>query len=278
MRIALGIEYDGSDFCGWQTQRGVETVQPLVEAAVTRVAAHPVHIFCAGRTDAGVHACAQVVHFDTTAIRTERAWMLGTNANLPRSISVLWACEIGKEFHARFSATARFYRYVILNRVTRPGLWAGRVSWDCREIDVDAMRVAALDLIGEHDFASFRAAGCQARNPVRNLVRLELSRRGEMIFVDVEANAFLHHMVRNIVGVLQDIGHGDRPTGWARQVLDTCDRTQAGMTAPADGLYLVGVRYPPRYRLPNPVQSMPFETLDLVRAPRNTGNDESAPP
>jgi tRNA pseudouridine38-40 synthase len=254
VRIALALEYDGADYCGWQTQDDVSTLQHHVEEAITQVAAHPIQVFCAGRTDAGVHACAQVVHFDTTAIRSPRSWMLG-----PRAISVLWAQEVSNDFHARFSATARLYRYVILNRETRPGLWSGKVSWICGDLDVAAMHAAAQTLLGEHDFSSFRAAGCQAKSAVRTLIRLDVTRHGDLIFVDVEANAFLQHMVRNIVGLLLEIGRGERPTDWAHTVLMMRDRTKAGVTAPPTGLYLVGVRYPAIHQLPNPVQSLPFD-------------------
>jgi len=260
VRIALGVEYDGSGFYGWQTQDGIATVQPTLEAALAYVAAHPIQVHCAGRTDSGVHACGQVVHFDATAVRTARSWVLGANANLPRSVSVLWAHAVEPIFHARFSATARIYRYVILNRATRSGLWANKVSWDCRSLDTDAMAIAAHALVGEHDFSSFRAAGCQARHPVRRVVRLDVSRHGDMIFIDVEANAFLHHMVRNIAGVLLQIGYGERPVDWSDQVLAARDRKQGGVTAPADGLYFVGVRYPTRYRLPGPPSRLPFES------------------
>ncbi|MSR15737.1 MAG: tRNA pseudouridine(38-40) synthase TruA [Gammaproteobacteria bacterium] len=258
MRIALGLEYDGTEFCGWQTQHEVSTVQQHVEAALTQIAAHPIQVSCAGRTDAGVHACAQVIHFDTTALRSLRSWVLGSNANLPRAISTLWALEVGPDFHARFSATARIYRYVILNRPTRAGLWASKVSWDCESLNTDAMRIAAQTLLGEHDFSSFRAAGCQAKSPVRHLSHLSITRHHDFLFVDVEANAFLQHMVRNIVGVLLEIGHGERPIEWAQEVLLMRDRTKAGVTAPPTGLYLVGVRYPDRFFLPNPLQHLPF--------------------
>lgn len=267
VRIALGVEYDGSGFCGWQTQAGVDTIQPTLEAALAFVAAHPIRVHCAGRTDSGVHACGQVVHFDATAVRAARSWVLGANANLPRSISVLWAHIVEPKFHARFSATARIYRYVILNRATRSGLWDGKVSWDCRPLDTDAMATAASALVGEHDFSSFRAAGCQARHPVRTIVRLDVSRHDEMIFIDVEANAFLHHMVRNIAGVLLEIGHGERPLDWSKQVLAARDRKQASITAPASGLYFVGVRYPPRYLLPNPASKLPFESAAMRGEP-----------
>ncbi|MGH8598568.1 MAG: tRNA pseudouridine(38-40) synthase TruA [Gammaproteobacteria bacterium] len=266
MRLALGIEYDGSGFHGWQTQKGVGTIQRAVESALTAVADHPVRAQCAGRTDSGVHACAQVIHFETTSVRRERGWLLGANANLPSTVSVLWVRPVTDEFHARYSATARLYRYVIANRMARNGLWSRKVTWECRALDVEAMAIAAAGLIGEHDFSSFRGAECQAKNPVRRLSRLKVARLGDLIFVDAEANGFLHHMVRNIVGVLVAIGRHERSIAWARQVLNARDRTQAGVTAPADGLYLVGVRYPAHYALPEPIQSLPFEPHDTSRA------------
>jgi tRNA pseudouridine38-40 synthase len=270
VRIALGIEYDGSGFCGWQTQTGGSSVQQALESALTSVAATPIRVQCAGRTDAGVHACGQVAHFDTHVARPDRAWLFGTNANLPRTVSVLWVHPVTTDFHARFSATARGYRYVILNRATRPGLWDKKMGWECRVLDLPVMQTAAEALIGEHDFTSFRAAGCQAHHPVRRITHLEVSQQGDLIFVDIEANAFLHHMVRNIVGVLLEIGRGERSPEWAAEVLAARDRTLAGMTAPASGLYLTRVRYPSRYRLPNLPDAVPFESLVLT--------SESAPP
>ncbi len=251
MRIALGLEYDGSAFAGWQVQEpGVRTVQACVEAALSRIADHPVRLICAGRTDAGVHATAQVVHFDTTARRPLHAWVLGTNSHLPEAVAVRWAREVPEDFHARFSARSRCYRYLILNRPVRPTFLARRVTWTHRPLDEARMAEAARDLVGEHDFSAYRALGCQARSPVRTVHRLEVLRRGELVVLEVEANAFLHHMVRNMAGVLMEIGTGRRPVGWAREVLEGRDRTLGGVTAPPDGLYFVGVRYPERYGLP----------------------------
>ncbi len=256
MRIALGLEYNGSGYAGWQLQapdaqgRDVRTIQAAVEAALTRVADQPIRVHVAGRTDAGVHALQQVVHFDTDAVRSEYSWVRGANSNLPNDIAVLWAKTVDEEFHARFSATGREYRYVILNRAVRPALLDARVSWDYRPLDVARMQAAASSLIGTHDFTSYRAMQCQAKNPVRELRRLDVTRRGEYVTIAVAANGFLHHMVRNIAGVLMSIGAGEQSTEWAQEVLQARDRTAAGITAPPQGLYLSAVEYPPRFALP----------------------------
>lgn len=251
MRIALGVEYDGSDFRGWQVQQpGVRTIQGCLERALARVADHPVATICAGRTDAGVHATAQVVHFDTTAQRSARSWILGSNANLPDDISVQWACPVTDTFHARFAAMARRYRYVILNRPYRPALLRQRVAWVYQLLAVERMAAAATYLVGEHDFSSFRAVGCQAKSPVRTLYELSVQRQGNEVVIEAEANAFLHHMVRNIAGVLIAIGCGEQPVQWAGEVLAARDRTLGGVTAPAAGLCLVAVRYGDEFRLP----------------------------
>ena len=258
MRIALGIEYDGAEFCGWQTQRsGIRVIQPLVETALARVAAHTVTVHCAGRTDRGVHATYQVVHFDTHAQRSARSWILGANANLPPDVAVLWALPVPDDFHARFSARARIYDYVLSNRRTRPGLWCGKVSWECRALDVPAMAEAAHYLLGEHDFTSFRAQGCQARHPIRTLHRFDVVVIEPCIVFRVEANAFLQHMVRNFVGTLLKVGRGEQLPAWVGNVLAARDRRQAGMTAPPDGLYLTGVRYAEEYGLPPPPFTCP---------------------
>lgn len=251
MRIAAGIEYDGSDFAGWQLQEGeVRTVQGSVEQALSTVADQPVRVICAGRTDAGVHATAQVVHFDTSAERTPRSWVYGANANLPKTVSLQWARTVPDEFHARFSAVRRRYRYVILNREVRPTFLAWRVAWEYRPLDAELMREAAQFLIGEHDFSAYRAVACQAKSPVRNLYGLNVNRDRDLVILDLEANAFLHHMVRNIAGVLMAIGAGEQPPQWAREVLESRDRTLGGVTAPAHGLYLTGVDYPAHFGLP----------------------------
>ncbi|HSA45728.1 MAG TPA: tRNA pseudouridine(38-40) synthase TruA [Candidatus Competibacteraceae bacterium] len=258
MRVALGVQYDGSGFRGWQAQQpGTRTVQTVLEQALAKVADHPVRLVCAGRTDAGVHGVGQVVHFDTTAVRSERAWVLGGNAHLPLDISLNWARETPDDFHARFSALARRYRYVILNRTQRSALWRERATWHYRPLDAERMQRAGQALVGEHDFSSFRAAECQARHPIRDIHELTIRRQGDGVVLEVEANAFLHHMVRNIAGVLMAIGADDRPVEWAQEVLEQRDRTQAGVTAPAEGLYLVTVRYPERFRLPTTVEALP---------------------
>lgn len=253
MRIALGIEYDGSAFAGWQVQRHEpRTVQAAVEAALSAVAAHPVRVVCAGRTDTGVHAVGQVVHFDTEARREARNWVLGANVNLPPDVAVGWAREVDPEFHARFSAESRSYRYLILNRPTRSSLLAGRATWVHRPLDAAVMHAAGQALIGTHDFSSYRALGCQARSPVRTIHSLQVNRRGELIELYVHANAFLHHMIRNIAGVLLAVGRGERPAEWAAEVLALRDRTLGGVTAPPDGLYLERVWYPERFAIPAP--------------------------
>jgi tRNA pseudouridine38-40 synthase len=250
MRVAMGVEYDGSAFRGWQIQeQGVRTVQACLEKALSRVADEPVETVCAGRTDAGVHATGQVIHFDTRAQRLPRSWILGGNSNLPADISVLWACPVTEAFHARFSARARRYRYLILNRRYRSALQRCRVAWYCKPLAAERMAAAAGYLVGEHDFTSFRALGCQARSPVRTVYTLTVQRQGDCIVIDVEANAFLHHMVRNIVGVLLAVGSGERPIPWVQEVLEVRNRALGGVTVPAEGLYLVAVRYPEEFRL-----------------------------
>lgn len=255
MRIAAILEYDGSGFSGWQSQSDaqqpqVRTVQDVVEAALGKVADAPVRAIVAGRTDAGVHARAQVIHFDTEAVRTPYAWVRGGNSNLPPDVALRWAGEVETEFHARFSATGRRYRYVILNRATRPALARAQVSWEYRPLDAARMQAGARHLVGTHDFSSFRALQCQAKSPVRELRELRIERDGEYVTLDLYANAFLHHMVRNIAGVLMTIGAGEREPEWARAVLEARDRTQGGVTAPPGGLCLTAVEYPARFQLP----------------------------
>ncbi len=250
MKIALGLEYDGREFHGFETQPNGRTVQACLEAALSKVADQPVKVICAGRTDAGVHALGQIVHFVSQAERPLNAWVFGANSNLPEDVSVNWSRAVPEEFHARFSATARRYRYLILNRATRPATLRGRVSWEYRPLEVERMQAASCYLLGEHDFSSFRGAGCQSRSSRRRIYRLEVSRRGPFVLIDVTANAFLQHMVRNIAGVLVDIGAGKSPVNWAEKVLRAADRRQGGVTAPPDGLYLAQVDYPAQYRLP----------------------------
>jgi tRNA pseudouridine38-40 synthase len=255
MRIVLGIEYCGSAFSGWQylgAERAVRTVQGSLQQALTLVAAEPVQVVCAGRTDSGVHACGQVVHFDTSARRSERAWILGANSRLPPDVSVTWARAIGDDFHARYSATGRRYRYIILNSTARSGVLAGRVTWHYWPLDCDRMQAAADALIGEHDFSAFRSSECQSKSTVRHLRQLRVRRDGEFVVLDAEANAFLHHMVRNLVGVLLAIGAGRQEIDWARRVLQSRDRRLGGVTAPADGLYLYRVDFPAHFGIPDP--------------------------
>jgi tRNA pseudouridine38-40 synthase len=258
MRIALGIEYDGGGFSGWQLQRhAVRTVQGELEAALSKVAAHPVRVVCAGRTDTGVHATGQVVHFDTQADRSDRNWVLGSNVNLPPDVAVSWACRVDDRFHARFGAISRRYCYQILNRPTRSSLLAGRATWIHQPLDADRMHEAGQVLVGEHDFSSYRAIGCQAKSPVKTVHSLAVQRRGERILLTVHANAFLHHMIRNIAGVLIAIGRGERPADWAAWVLAQHDRTRGGVTAPPDGLYFERVWYADEFAIPAP-PPLPF--------------------
>jgi tRNA pseudouridine38-40 synthase len=251
-RIAVGIEYDGSAFAGWQSQQSLRTVQQALEGALAAVAAAPVSLVAAGRTDAGVHARGQVAHFDTQAERTPRSWLLGANSELPADVAVTWAQPVPAHFHARYCAEARVYRYVVLNRTARSALNAARAAWVTRRLDTEAMSAAGALLIGEHDFSAFRAAECQARSPIRRLTGLEVARRGDWIVIEAVANAFLHHMVRNIAGLLIAVGKGDAPPEWARTVLEGRDRTRGAATAPAAGLYLWEVRYPAAFALPGP--------------------------
>lgn len=249
MRFVCAVEYDGAGFCGWQRQEHARSVQAAVEKALSFVADHAVQISCAGRTDAGVHATWQIIHFDSHAERGLRSWLLGANANLPHDVRLLWVQPVDDDFHARFSAQARRYRYVILNRDVPSALLRQRVAWEYRALDAARMAAGARQLLGEHDFSSFRAVACQAKNPVRTVLCLDVARRGDLLYLDIEANAFLHHMVRNIAGALMTVGCGERPVEWIAEVLAHRDRTRAGVTAPASGLYLVGVSYPERFSI-----------------------------
>lgn len=246
----MAVEYDGGGYSGWQLQLHARSVQGCLESAVAAVAAHPVRVHCAGRTDSGVHGLGQVIHFDTSANRSQRSWVLGTNANLPEDISVRWALPVDSAFHARFSATGRHYRYLILCRPTRPALWRSRAAWTHRQLDVAPMRAAARALVGRHDFSSFRAQACQAKSPVRTIRYLEVERRGQWIELRVGADGFLHHMVRNLAGVLMAIGRGDAPVAWTGELLALRNRSLGGVTAPPQGLYLLRVDYPPHFGLP----------------------------
>lgn len=243
-RIALGVEYLGEQYNGWQRQNNGVSVQQKVEEAASYVANHPIEVNCAGRTDSGVSATGQVVHFDTTAERDERNWILGINANLPRDIAITFVKKTNSDFHARFDAVSRRYRYVILNQFARPAILDKRVTWTRYPLDETKMHAAAQALVGKHDFTSYRAKFCQAKSPVRTLNEVTVSRQGDCVYIDVHGDAFLHHMVRNITGVLIEIGEGHKPVEWAKDVLDVKDRTQGGVTAPPWGLYLVHVEYP----------------------------------
>ena len=250
MRIALGIEYDGTDFSGWQRLSHGDTVQARVEQALSFVAAAPVEVICAGRTDAGVHARCQVVHFDTNAQRSERGWTLGANSRLPASVAVRWARPVDDGFHARFGARARRYRYVILNRAVRAALDARFVTWERVPLDAARMHAAAQALRGEQDFSAFRTVACQARTALRSVHEISVARAGEQVIVEIQANAFLHHMVRNIVGSLLPVGRGERKPEWIAQLLAGRDRAQAGPTAPPQGLLFLGPLYPAGCGLP----------------------------
>ena len=251
MRVAAGVEYDGTDFKGFQYQDGQRTIQHSLEQAAARVADHDVRVVAAGRTDAGVHATGQVVHFDTDSKRTPYQWFRGVNTHLPHDVSLLWACHVPGEFHARFSAAKRGYRYIILNRSEPTALYHARACLDHRKLDVPAMRAASAPLLGEHDFSSFRAAGCQAARPVRYLYRLTIGQFANWVWFDMVADAFLQHMVRNIVGTLTAVGAGERPVCWVKEVLEARDRTRGGVTASPAGLYLTSISYPENFNLPN---------------------------
>lgn len=262
MRIAAILEYDGSGFSGWQRQEQTRTVQAAVEEALSRVADEPIQVTVAGRTDTGVHALAQVIHFDTSAARSDYSWVRGANSNLPADVALLWTGPVDEGFHARFSATGRHYHYVILNRPIRPTYLARHVTHEYRLLDVKAMQQAAKHLVGEHDFTSFRATECQAKSPVRELREIEVTRHGEFIHVRAHANAFLQHMVRNIAGVLMTIGAGEREPDWAKEVLAARDRRAGGVTAAADGLYLVSVTYPAAAGIPDLARAIVFPDMN----------------
>jgi tRNA pseudouridine38-40 synthase len=262
-RLALGIEYDGSAFAGWQFQRHARSVQGELQQALSRVADHPVELTAAGRTDAGVHALEMVAHFDTTAERPLHAWVLGANANVSNEVTVLWAQPVSPDFHARHAALSRCYLYRILDRRLRPALERDRVCWVRGDLDAGRMAEAATALVGHHDFSSFRAAECQSPTPLRNLYEITVERTGPYVDLRLRANAFLHHMVRNIAGSLILVGRGERPVSWVGEVLAARDRTQAGPTAPPAGLYFVGAEYPPdcglpSYKLPRPRTGVPW--------------------
>lgn len=256
-RVAIGIEYDGGAYAGWQTQADASAIQPLIERALARVADEPVALVCAGRTDAGVHACGQVAHFDTTARRARRAWVLGANTHLPADIALRWAQPVPDHFHARYSALSRVYRYLIVNRAARSALAAGRAHSVHQRLDVPAMQAAAQQLTGEHDFSAFRSSECQSRSPVRVLRQLQVERDGDWVRIELSANAFLHHMARNLVGLLLWIGRRQADPALAARLLARRERDARIVTAPAAGLYLWQVRYPPQFRLPGDSAMIP---------------------
>lgn len=250
MRIALGVEYDGSGFSGWQSQLDVPTVQDALQQALSGIAGQPISVIAAGRTDTGVHGIEQVVHFDSNVLRPLTAWVRGANALLPSGVAVLWAQEVSDEFHARFSAHGRRYRYLLLNRPVRSALCQGKVGWFHQPLALEPMQEAARFLLGEHDFSAFRAAECQAKSPVKTITQLDISRRGDLIIFEISAGAFLHHMVRNIVGSLVYVGKGKYPPEWIKQLLESRQRTLAAPTFAPDGLYLQRIQYDKKFALP----------------------------
>lgn len=250
MKIALGIEYDGAAFYGWQRQAQVPSIQQHLEQALSKVADSNVQIHCAGRTDAGVHATGQVVHFETEVNREDRAWTLGVNANLPDSIAVKWVAQVADGFHARFSATARRYRYLIYNHPLRTAILPKGLTHVFADLNATKMHNAARCLLGENDFSAFRAAHCQSNSPWRNVTHLNVSRHGQFVLIDIQANAFVHHMVRNIAGSLIEVGVGNQTEAWMEEILASKDRKLAAATAKPNGLYLVDVVYPERFKIP----------------------------
>lgn len=264
MRVVLGVEYAGNAFEGWQSQAHGRTVQDHLEAAVSQIAGHPVRLHCAGRTDSGVHATVQVAHFDTDAVRAPSAWVRGVNSFLSSPVVVRWAMEVNETFHARFSASSRRYRYLLHNVAVRPAVLAGRVGWFHAPLDETVMAREALCLEGWHDFSAFRAAGCQAKSPVKLIHEARVTRDGDYLAFDFWGNAFLHHMVRNLVGALVYVGKGRYPPGWLSEVLVSRDRARAAPTFPADGLYLCGVGYPPHWPLPGDGRIIALPRIPLI--------------
>jgi len=259
MRYAACIEYHGAGFSGWQAQKfDVRTVQSELEKALSKVADAPVAVITAGRTDTGVHASHQIVHFDSSSPRSLDAWLLGTNRFLPLDVRVSWVVEVSDDFHARFSAVSRSYRYIIFNRPMASAILGKNTTFEFRYLDFDRMEQASASLKGEHDFSSFRAAGCQASSPVRTVTSLSLNKSGEFIWFDITANAFLQHMVRNIAGALIEVGYGKRETNWIDYLLEVKDRTKGSITAEPNGLYLCGVEYGSEFSLPTTYKSVCF--------------------
>ncbi|MBA3508442.1 MAG: tRNA pseudouridine(38-40) synthase TruA [Betaproteobacteria bacterium] len=258
MRVALALEYAGHAFCGFQSQPTGCGVQDTLTRALGEIADHPVRIVAAGRTDAGVHAASQIVHFDTEAVRPETAWVRGVNAHLPPTASVLWARPVADEFHARFAAIARHYSYLLLTRPQRPGLFAPYVGWYHAPLDIGAMREGAKYLAGTHDFSSFRAAECQAKSPIKTLTLVTIEQQQALVRFEFTANAFLHHMIRNIVGALVSVGMGKHPPAWLADLLSARDRARAPATFAATGLYFAGADYDLRFALPPTVRRVMF--------------------
>ena len=244
MKLALGVEYLGTNFHGWQLQKsGIRTVQQVVEEALSSIADQPIRVFCSGRTDAGVHAIEQVIHFETGVIREDKAWLFGGNVNLPHDVNFKWVKRVNDDFHARFNAYARQYQYKIHNTPVRSALAGAHALWEPRELDITAMSTAAEYLLGEHDFSSFRGSLCQAKSPIKTIEFIQLTQDNDEILLDIKANAFLHHMVRNIVGTLLKVGRGEKTIEWVKEVLDAKDRKRAGATAEPQGLYFVKAFY-----------------------------------
>lgn len=264
MRIALGLEYDGSAFCGWQSQTSNCGIQDTLELALSEIAGSEIKVVVAGRTDTGVHALSQVIHFDTDVNRPQGAWVRGTNALLPPQVAVLWSYEVSEDFHARFSAIHRTYRYFLLNHPIRPGLFNHKVGWFHQPLNIEKMIDAANFLTGEHDFSAFRSSECQAKSPVRNLQELSIRRQGDLIEFTFCANAFLHHMVRNIVGALVYVGKGNLTAQNLKEVLDSKQRTLAPPTFAPDGLYLAEIHYDKKWQLPNLERNIPFSLAPLI--------------
>ena len=250
MRIALGIEYDGTPYCGWQSQAGGCAVQDAIQKSLNQITGEAITVIAAGRTDTGVHAMEQVVHFDTQVNRPMTAWVRGVNAFLPSSIVILWAHSVAEDFHARFSAQARSYSYYLYCRPVRSALYQGKVGWFHQQLDIEQMRAAAQFLLGEHDFSAFRASACQAKSPIKNLTILNIQEQEGMITLDLTANAFLHHMVRNIVGCLVYVGKGKHEPKWIQKILESGDRSLAAPTFAPDGLYFRRVKYETKWGLP----------------------------
>ncbi len=271
MRLALGVEYDGSGFWGWQIQPSGLTVQSVVEEGLSQIASESIRVFCAGRTDTGVHARCQVVHFDSTASRPNDAWVRGVNALIPKTVAVLWAREVDDSFHARYSALSRTYRYYVLNRAQRPGILDKKVGWYHKELDINLMEAAGAQLIGEHDFSAFRSSACQAKSPVRQVHSFSIQKYGDLIVFEITANAFLHHMVRNIIGTLIYVGAKSQPIEWLSEVIQSKNRHMAAPTFSPHGLYLHEVHYPTSWKLPESRES--FGVVPFL-SERDTEPDE----